>query len=274
MPEWRRELTHRVGVYRARRQQNAQPLALAPARAAAKGLIEFPTAASARPTAPEFAPAPQLRAVAAAAREVVAEAVAAPARWSEDAGAMRMEVAPAALRGQDRRADGAARYLQLPLPMAAAARPADSSIASAVAVREDRVLAAALDAALVMGASGLFALVTWTVLGQPGLTLRAQDLRHWLPACAGVPALLAAVYLLLCAHWGGSTLGLRWRGLHVAGADGPADAAACRRRGWASLISLGSLGLGFAWIFCDLQGLSWHDVISRTWIARDFPEEG
>ncbi|MGH9394061.1 MAG: RDD family protein, partial [Terriglobales bacterium] len=124
-----------------------------------------------------------------------------------------------------------------------------------------------LDAMLVGMASIVFALSAWGVLGYPALDAGLASLRHWLPALVGVPELLAAMYLLLCAHLCGPTLGMRWRGLRVVGLDGPADAAACRRRGWASVLSLGALGVGFVWMYFDPQHLSWHDAISRTCIS-------
>lgn len=211
---------------------------------------------------------PQLRPAAAAEREPFAPLPEPRMAASAPAPASR-KLEPAALLRPDLHAPEAEKYLQLPLPIAAAAFPSDPRLASALALRGERMLAAAMDAALVLFASALFALVCWMALGRPDLALAPRALRHWLPACAVVPALLAALYLLLCAHCGGATIGLRWRGLRIAGADGPADAAACRRRGWALLVSLGSLGLGFAWIFCDPHGLSWHDAISRTFVALD-----
>jgi hypothetical protein len=40
-----------------------------------------------------------------------------------------------------------------------------------------------------------------------------------------------------------------------------------RWRVLASILSLASLGLGYAWCFLDEDQLSWHDRITRTHLA-------
>src|SRR6185437_12737713 len=124
------------------------------------------------------APVPQLRPAAAAEREPFAPlpeprmAASAPTSAPAPAPApASRKLEPAALLRPDLRAPEAEKYLQLPLPIAAAAFPSDPRLASALALRGERMLAAAMDAALVLCASALFALVCWMALGRPELAL-------------------------------------------------------------------------------------------------------
>jgi uncharacterized RDD family membrane protein YckC len=66
----------------------------------------------------------------------------------------------------------------------------------------------------------------------------------------------------------GRTPGLWLTKLHVSRFDGrPVSRAIRRWRVIASVLSLVSLGLGYAWCFLDEDQLSWHDRITRTHLA-------
>lgn len=249
MPAWRREVQDRVDAYRARRPHDAG----APRSAIRILQFRMPPGDSGPPRRlepladPVAAPVRALAALAAPSEPLLSE-VAAPADPADTA------------------------CLQLPLPMAAAAATPAQTLPQCLASRRLRLQAAVIDALVVIGASGLFALAGWA---SQGFAKLAPAWWHpLLPALIAVPALLAAVYLLLCAYASdGTTAGMNRCGLKVAGLGGPLTVAARRRRGWASVISLAALGLGFAWVWCDPQQLSWHDMISRTCVVVASPEE-
>ena len=73
-------------------------------------------------------------------------------------------------------------------------------------------------------------------------------------------------YLLLV--YTGSTPGLGMAGLRLSGFDGSRVPRRIRRwRVLASVLSGFSLGLGYAWCVLDEDQLSWHDRITRTYLA-------
>jgi uncharacterized RDD family membrane protein YckC len=125
-----------------------------------------------------------------------------------------------------------------------------------------RVAAGLCDGALVLAAVALFGYVSIRITGaMPPLGLTAG-----LSVCLlGVlwPAYQYA-FLVYC----GKTPGLRAVKLHLARFDGqPASRGLRRWRVLASVLSLVSLGLGYAWCFLDEDQLSWHDRITRTHLA-------
>ncbi|MGH9486360.1 MAG: RDD family protein [Terriglobales bacterium] len=248
LPEWKRELQDRVDAYRAR-----QP----PGRTAgsATRLLRFPPVQEARQP-----------------REILADPVRAPATPAPLAA---RDQAKAATLGQPTvqvRYGGNPGCLPLPLPMAPSSPPTAAALPRALAPLADRWQAGAVDVLLVIAAAVLFALTGWASQGCPAFSL--TQLRPLLPAAAAVPGVLGALYLLLCGYGaGGITIGMRCLGLRVASLDGPLTPAAGRLRAWAGVVSLAALGLGFAWMFCDSQHLSWHDLISRTCVVTAPGEE-
>jgi len=81
--------------------------------------------------------------------------------------------------------------------------------------------------------------------------------------------IVAGVYATLSWRRGGQTLGMRpWR-LRVMGADGriPRWGALWLRFAVGSL-SLLVVGMGFWWVWCDPERLTWHDRISGTRMRR------
>jgi uncharacterized RDD family membrane protein YckC len=125
-----------------------------------------------------------------------------------------------------------------------------------------RVAAGLFDASLVMAALVLFAYVFLRINGgMPPLRLGAV-----LASCLLVilwPAYQYA-FLVYC----GKTPGLWAAKLHLASFNGQPAARSLRRwRVLASVLSLVSLGLGYAWCLLDEDQLSWHDRITRTHLA-------
>ncbi|MGH9394190.1 MAG: hypothetical protein ACRD1E_08475, partial [Terriglobales bacterium] len=151
VPEWRRELQQRVGVYRARRLQNALPAAAPARQPVPRRILSFPPP----PAAAEVAAAHEHRAEQLHATESAQLAPRAQ-DWpesvrTEEASAPRLYV-PTGLQNPSAR-PAVSPYLQLPLPMAPNAQAQTQPLPCAVAAPRERVLAAGLDAMLVGMAS-------------------------------------------------------------------------------------------------------------------------
>jgi len=147
-----------------------------------------------------------------------------------------------------------------------ASAPPDESIGcdAPVASPQHRLLAAAVDAAVVLIAVGLF-------LGMFLLCGGQMDLdRQMLTLLAGVAAVIGLFYHLLYCLAGGDTAGMRFAGLRLVDFDGRAPDREKRYvRQVAALLSLLSAGLGLVWALVDEENLTWHDHISKT-----FPTAG
>jgi uncharacterized RDD family membrane protein YckC len=125
-----------------------------------------------------------------------------------------------------------------------------------------RMVAAGIDAVLVLMACGLFGYVFFRITKTiPPLQVSTQML-------AVLAATLWSTYQFLLLFFAGSTPGLRIAKLQLSRFDG--DPVPRRLRRWrllASMLSGISLGLGYAWCFLDEDQLCWHDRITRTYIA-------
>ena len=125
-----------------------------------------------------------------------------------------------------------------------------------------RIAAGLFDGALVLAAVALFGYVFLRFNGaMPPLRLAAGLATSLL----GIfwPAYQYA-FLVYC----GKTPGLWATKLHLAHFDGQPAARGPRRwRVLASVLSLVSLGLGYAWCFLDEDQLSWHDRITKTHLS-------
>jgi uncharacterized RDD family membrane protein YckC len=76
-------------------------------------------------------------------------------------------------------------------------------------------------------------------------------------------------YFGLFTIFGGSTPGMMFSGIHVASFTGDAPTARqylLRAAGY--LLSAGTCFLGFLWVLWDEDGLTWHDRLSKTYLAR------
>jgi uncharacterized RDD family membrane protein YckC len=86
--------------------------------------------------------------------------------------------------------------------------------------------------------------------------------------CFSTFAFVYVQYFCLFTIFGGTTPGMMIRGLHVASYSG--EAPTPRQLFWRAtgyLISAGTFFLGFFWALWDEDGMTWHDRISRTYLA-------
>jgi uncharacterized RDD family membrane protein YckC len=86
--------------------------------------------------------------------------------------------------------------------------------------------------------------------------------------CFSTFAFVYVQYFCLFTIFGGTTPGMMIRGLHVASYSG--ESPTPRQLFWRAagyLISAGTFFLGFFWALWDEDGMTWHDRISRTYLA-------
>ncbi len=139
-----------------------------------------------------------------------------------------------------------ASELELPLPVAPLSR---------------RLLAAGVDATLVLGATLMFALIANKVAAL------LPSARVLLGLGVALPAILWAVFQYIFLVYTGSTPGMRLLGLRLSDFDGSIPGPDTRRwRALAMALSAVSLGLGFLWCLLDEDTLCWHDRITRTYL--------
>jgi len=125
-----------------------------------------------------------------------------------------------------------------------------------------RILASLIDGVIIAAASSLFGFIFWKVV-----LLRPPQVQM-LSLAAAIPCLFWASYQYLLIVYAGTTPGLHIVGLHLSRFDGtPARRSLRRWRVLASYLSAASLGMGYAWIFLDEDGLCWHDRITHTFLG-------
>ena len=125
-----------------------------------------------------------------------------------------------------------------------------------------RFLAALVDGIIIAAASALFGFVFWKVVAV------RPPLSQILGLAVGIPCLFWTAYQYLLIVYGGSTPGLRLVGLELDRFDGTATTRSQRRwRVLAGYLSAVSVGMGYAWVFLDEDGLCWHDRITHTYLA-------
>lgn len=129
-----------------------------------------------------------------------------------------------------------------------------------------RLFATAIDGLILAAAAALFGYVFWKVTAIRPPRLQIFGL------AAGVPSLFWAAYQYLLIVYSGSTPGLRLAGLEINRFNGTLTTRRLRRwRVLASYLSAVSLGMGYAWVFLDEDGLCWHDRITHTYLAPKSP---
>lgn len=130
-----------------------------------------------------------------------------------------------------------------------------------------RMFAAGLDLVLVTFAVVLFGYIFFEMVD---VTLsRAETAVAWL--AFGIVFWAGYQYLLLV--YSGTTPGLKLAGLQLTRFDDtPASQRSRRWRALASVLSVLSLGLGYAWCFLDEDQLCWHDRITGTYLSPHPPE--
>ena len=133
---------------------------------------------------------------------------------------------------------------------------------SRVSSLEARLNAGLVDAGLILGAAlGFFAL--FAALGG-SLGVGRRDLL----ICLVVSYSLASAYFGFFTLVGGRTPGMRACGLDVLTFEGqPLTRQHSLWRAFGYAVSAGSLLLGFFWAAVDERHLTWHDLISRTFVT-------
>ncbi len=125
-----------------------------------------------------------------------------------------------------------------------------------------RLAAAVMDAWLLVVSFTAFAYVFFRIAGAIPPVKQAVEIS------AGLMAAFWAAYQYLFLVYSGTTPGLKVAKLHLSRFDGTAVPRRLRRwRVLASVLSLLSLALGYAWCFLDEDQLCWHDRITRTYMA-------
>lgn len=162
---------------------------------------------------------------------------------------------PASARVFDKYMEAQAR---LPL------RPAPPPVEQMLAPISARFIAGLLDLCVVALALGVFVAVTHLtdraiLQGPSGLTL-----------VGGVFAVLLTLYWAAYLRLLGSTAGMHWTGLRVLNLDGePPDTQQRWTRAFGAVLSAAAMGVGFLWSLFDEQHFTWHDRLSKTFVARN-----
>lgn len=127
-----------------------------------------------------------------------------------------------------------------------------------------RLVATLMDVAVVALALGMFSGVCMAV--SEGILGGEDSIK--LIALAFV--LLLAFYWIFYLRFLGRTAGMTWLGLRVLNFDGQLpDESQRRARAFGTVLSAAALGIGFAWAAADEGRLTWHDRISKTFVAMD-----
>lgn len=125
-----------------------------------------------------------------------------------------------------------------------------------------RLTAAAIDGFLIAIAAALFGFIFWKIAA-----VRPPKFQL-LGIAIGMLFALWAAYNYLLIVYGASTLGQRATSLQLSKFDGTCTSRSLRRwRVLASFLSAASVGMGYAWVFLDEDGLCWHDRITHTYLA-------
>lgn len=140
-----------------------------------------------------------------------------------------------------------------------APREPEIEVPLAVAKVSDRLMAAMLDAGVVLSAGALFAVMAWFAL--PGV----PHTKPFFMVLGAVSLLIWALYQHLFLLYAGRTLGMSLCGIRLSTFDGRAPEWKQRAsRARFMFISMASVMLGFLWAMVDEDMLCWHDRISRT----------
>ena len=125
-----------------------------------------------------------------------------------------------------------------------------------------RVYAAALDALVMMGAIGVFAISAEVFASSLPMT------KPLLASGAVCLFLLLAIYYLLSLSCCRATPGMEASGLRVVSFSGESPSRTLLHwRALATVLSCAALGMGFAWGLIDEDRLCWHDRITHTYLT-------
>ncbi len=126
----------------------------------------------------------------------------------------------------------------------------------------ERRRSAMIDAACLAFAYGGFLALFGSLGGQFTLSKLSAAV------CFSTFAFVYVQYFCLFTIFGGTTPGMMVRGLQVASYSGePPTARQLFWRATGYLISAGTFFLGFFWALWDEDGMTWHDRISKTYLA-------
>lgn len=127
-----------------------------------------------------------------------------------------------------------------------------------------RVIAAAIDASLVVVAAAVFGAIFYRISRAIPTFVQGAAIG------AGLLGVLWASYQYLLIVYSGTTPGLRALRLRVQRFDGGEAGKRIRRwRVLGSMVSAVSLGMGYAWHFLDEDGLCWHERVTKTHVASE-----
>jgi uncharacterized RDD family membrane protein YckC len=247
-PAWRSELARRLAVYRTRRRKSAPN--------------------SAQPHLPfERAEAPRTPGAGVAVAENPA------AEPPADSFAFTLAIGRAAPFARDPREE-ARMEIDVSVPSqpsasesfavvgAAAENPREEFRLFPVASLAERRIAAFLDAGCLLFAYGGFLTLFGSLGGE--FTLSKLSAAVYIATVA----LFYLQYFALFTVFGGATPGMMLRGLEVVGFSGePPTTRQLLARSAGYILSAGSFFLGFLWAYWDEDQLTWHDRISRTYLA-------
>ena len=127
---------------------------------------------------------------------------------------------------------------------------------------EQRVYAAAVDAAILIAAMGLFGITAEFFANSLPMT---KPLVESIAICG---FLLLTIYYLLTLSLGRGTAGMRASGLQVTTFLNQTPSRNLMRcRALATVLSYAAMGMGFAWALIDEDRLCWHDRITHTYLT-------
>ena len=125
-----------------------------------------------------------------------------------------------------------------------------------------RVLAGLLDLAVTGIGIAVFAAVAFKILASPPFS------KPLVLGIAAAAVVLWSAYQYLFLVYGGKTIGMMAARIRLRTFKGKAPSFRQRRRRVLGFyLSALSLGMGLMWMFVDVDGLCWHDRLSRTYLA-------
>jgi len=127
-----------------------------------------------------------------------------------------------------------------------------------------RLLAIAIDIAVVLLAGGAFGSIYYRIAGEQ------PSVRQVILLTMGALPFFWFAYQYLLIVYSGTTPGLHAMKLQLQCFDGSATDRGLRRwRVLGSALSAISLGMGYAWQFLDEDALCWHERVTKTYLAPE-----
>jgi uncharacterized RDD family membrane protein YckC len=129
-----------------------------------------------------------------------------------------------------------------------------------------RFAAGLADATVLLAGLGLFAAIFWFARPQTG-TISDKPVN--LIALGVIAVFFMMFYFGSSVAFMSSTPGLAWVGLEIRNLDG--EVPSLRESWWRAfgyLVSASALFLGFVWALLDSDGLTWHDLMSGTFVTE------